>query len=138
MSIERRLVVTEPDLLRLSRLIVSQAAGRNARECEQLENELARADVVAPREVPPDVITMNSRARLVDEDTGEEQELTLVYPRDADLSKNRISVLAPVGAALRGLSVGQSIEWPLPHGSTRRLRVLAISYQPEAAGDYHL
>lgn len=138
MSIERRLVVTEPDLLRLSRLIVSQAAGRNARECEQLENELARADVVAPREVPPDVITMNSRARLVDEDTGEEQELTLVYPRDADLSKNRISVLAPVGAALLGLSVGQSIEWPLPHGGTRRLRVLAISYQPEAAGDYHL
>lgn len=131
-------MVTEPDLLRLSRLIAGQANGRNVRECDELETELSRADVVAPTEIPPDVVTMNSRARFVDEDTGEEMELTLVYPRDADLSRGRVSVLAPVGAALLGLSVGQSIEWPLPRGGTRRLRVSAVVYQPEAAGDYHL
>jgi regulator of nucleoside diphosphate kinase len=138
MSIERHIVVTEPDLLRLSRLIVSQAAGRNGRECDELETELGRADVVAPREIPADVVTMNSRARFVDEDTGEELEMALVYPRDADVARGRISVLAPVGAALLGLAVGQSIAWPLPHGGTRRLRVSAILYQPEAAGDLHL
>jgi regulator of nucleoside diphosphate kinase len=65
---------------------------------------------------------------------GDELEMTLVYPRDADLASGRISVLAPVGAALLGLSVGQSIEWPMPHGGTRRLKVSAILFQPEAAG----
>jgi len=138
MSIERHIVVTEPDLLRLSRLLVSQATGRNGRECDELEAELGRADVVPSREIPANVVTMNSRARFVDQDTGEELELTLVYPRDADLARGRISVLAPVGAALLGLSVGQSIEWPLPRGGARRLKVSAIVYQPEAAGDLHL
>jgi len=138
MTIQRQIVVTEPDLLRLSQLIGSQTSGRNARECDALETELDGADVVSPGEIPSSVVTMNSRARFVDERTGEEMEMTLVYPRDADLARDRISVLAPIGAALLGLSVGQSIEWPMPHGSTRRLKVSAILYQPEAAGDLHL
>lgn len=134
---ERRIVVTEPDLERLGRLIQGQPR-RNARACDALEDELARADVVAPEEISPDVVTMNSRARFVDEDLREELEMTLVYPRDADVAQGRVSVLAPVGAALLGLAVGQAIEWPLPHGGTRRLRVSAVVYQPEAAGDLHL
>ena len=138
MSIERHIVVTESDLLRLSRLIIGQTSGRNARECDALETELGEADVVSPSEIPSDVVTMNSRARFVDERTGEELEMTLVYPRDADLAGGRISVLAPVGAALLGLSVGQSIEWQMPHGGTRRLKVSAILFQPEAAGEFHL
>ena len=134
---ERRIVVTESDLERLSRLLRAQPP-RNAPACDALEDELARADVVAPDEVAADVVTMNSRARFVDEDLGEELEMTLVYPRDADVARGRVSVLAPVGAALLGLAVGQSIAWPLPHGGTRRLRVSAVVYQPEAAGDLHL
>lgn len=133
----RNVVITEADLLRLSRLISSQPK-RNARECDALEDELANADVVAPEEISPDVVTMNSRARFVDEDLSEELEMTLVYPRDANLEQGRISVLAPVGAALLGLAVGQSIEWPLPQGGARRLRVSAVLYQPEAAGHFHL
>jgi len=138
MSNQRPIVVTESDLLRLSRLIVSRTSERNARECEALESELGDADVVLPSEIPPDVVTMNSRARFVDEGTGEELEMTLVYPRDVDVASGWISVLAPVGAALLGLSVGQSIEWPMPHGGTRRLKVSAILFQPEAAGELHL
>lgn len=134
---ERRIVVTEPDLERLSRMVEAQPP-RNAPACEALEAELARAEVVASEEIPPDVVTMNSRARFVDEDLDEELELTLVYPRDADVARGRVSVLAPVGAALLGLSVGQSIAWPLPNGGKRRLRVSAVLYQPEAAGDLHL
>lgn len=134
---ERHIVVTEPDLERLSQLIRAQPR-RNARACDALEEELARADVVAPEEISPDVVTMNSRARFVDEDLHEEVEMTLVYPRDADVARGRVSVLAPVGAALLGLSVGQSVAWPLPHGGTKRLRVSAIAYQPEASGDLHL
>jgi regulator of nucleoside diphosphate kinase len=138
MSSARHIVVTEPDLLRLSRLIIGQASGRNARECEALEDELGRADVVFPSEIPSDVVTMNSRARFVDEDTGEELEMTLVYPREADLASGRISVLAPVGTALLGLSCGQSIDWPMPYGGVRRLKVSAILFQPEAAGELQL
>ena len=134
---ERRIVVTEIDLERLERLIALQK-NREGSACDALDDELARADVVSPEDVSPDVVTMNSRARFVDEDRREELEVTLVYPRDADATRGRVSVLAPVGAALLGLSVGQSIEWPLPRGGTRRMRVSAVVYQPEAAGDHHL
>jgi len=131
---DRHIVVTEADFERLSRLVLAQPR-RNATECGALEEELSRADVVGSDEISPDVVTMNSRARFVDEDVREEFEMTLVYPRDADLAQGRVSVLAPVGAALLGLSVGQAIEWPLPNGGTKRLRVSAVVYQPEAAGD---
>ena len=134
---ERHIVVTETDLERLSRLILAQPK-RDGRACDALEEELQHADVVAPAEISPDVVTMNSRARFVDEDRDEELEVTLVYPRHADLAQGRISVLAPVGAALLGLTVGQSIEWPLPQGGTTRLRVSAVVYQPEAAGNFDL
>ena len=137
MSSERHIVVTETDLERLSRLLRAQPP-RNAPACDALEAELGRADVVTADELSPDVVTMNSRARFIDEDLGEEIEMTLVYPRDADVARGRVSVLAPVGAALLGLSVGQSIRWPLPHGGERRLRVSAVVYQPEASGDLHL
>lgn len=128
MSSERHIVVTESDLLRLSRLVSGATTRRDGRACAALEEELSRADVV----------TMNSRARFVDEASGEEMELTLVYPREADIASRRVSVLAPVGAALLGLAVGQAIEWPLPAGGARRLRVTEVVYQPEAAGDLHL
>jgi regulator of nucleoside diphosphate kinase len=134
---ERRIVVTDVDLERLERL-TALLRRRDGSACAALEEELSRADVVEPRDVSPDVVTMNSRARFVDADLGEEVEITLVYPHDADAAQGRVSVLAPVGAALLGLAVGQSIEWPLPLGGTRRMRVSAVVYQPEAAGDLHL
>jgi regulator of nucleoside diphosphate kinase len=62
---------------------------------------------------------------------------TLVFPEDADIDQNRISVLAPIGTAMLGYSVGDTIEWPVPEG-LRRIQVKEILYQPEAAGDYHL
>ncbi|WP_256645364.1 nucleoside diphosphate kinase regulator [Thermomonas paludicola] len=105
-----------------------------------LRQELARAELVEPQDVPADVITMNSTAkvRVISEDQGEhEYELTLVYPRDADGSGEKVSILAPVGSALLGLRVGSSIDWPMPGGRSARLHVLAIHYQPEAAGSLH-
>lgn len=105
-----------------------------------LRDELARAELAEPGNMPADVITMNSTAtvRVVDADHGEhEYELTLVYPRDADGSGEKVSILAPVGSALLGLRVGSSIDWPMPGGRSARLHVLAIRYQPEAAGELH-
>jgi regulator of nucleoside diphosphate kinase len=84
--------------------------------------------------MPPDTVTMNSLVLCVDETTGAEHQLQLVYPRDADAAQGKVSVLAPVGAALLGLSAGQAIDWPLPGGRSTRLRVLRVIDQPEAHG----
>ncbi|HET8899407.1 MAG TPA: nucleoside diphosphate kinase regulator [Rhodanobacteraceae bacterium] len=102
-----------------------------------LRDELERARVVEPAQLPAGVVSMNSIVRLADVDNGEEMTLTLVYPREAG-KPGTVSIFAPVGSALLGLSVDQQIDWPLPGNRSRRLRVLAVEYQPEAAGDFHL
>ena len=105
-----------------------------------LQDELARAEIAEPAQMPADIITMNSTARVRLEEAGQadhERELTLVYPRDADGSSEKVSILAPIGSALLGLRVGDVIDWPMPGGRSARLHVLAIRYQPEAAGELH-
>ena len=103
---------------------------RGLEEVAALERELTRAEVVAPQDVPPDVITMNSRAELLDLETAERMEFTLVYPADANVEEGKISVLAPLGAAMIGYRVGDEFEWSVPYGE-RRLRVTAVRFQPE-------
>jgi len=110
---------------------------RNFVGADALRSELARAEIVEPDQVPADLVTMNSVARVEDVVTGESHELTLVYPREADGSPGKVSVFAPVGSAMLGLRVGQSIEWQVPAGRKLRLRVTAIAYQPEASGHLH-
>ena len=102
---------------------------------EALEAELDRADVLEPKDMPADVVTMNSTVRFTVENK-EEFCLTLVYPKDVDGQADRISVLAPVGSALLGLSVGDSIAWPMP-GGVVKAKIEEIVYQPERAGEYH-
>jgi regulator of nucleoside diphosphate kinase len=130
---EPRIMVTSTDMERL-RTLIDTTAGDQA---DTLDEELLRAEVVDPTQVPPDVVTMNSRVVYRDEDTGETREVTLSYPKDASLEQGRVSVLAPVGAALLGLSVGQEIEWKQPGGKHKRLRIVSVTYQPQAAGHYH-
>ena len=87
--------------------------------------------------MPNDVITMNSQVRLRDLDSGEEMIYTIVFPHEANIQKNKVSILAPVGVALLGYRLGDVVEWPMPGGKIRRLEIQDILYQPEAAGDYH-
>ena len=132
------LMLSRLDVERIEELLEQpQFRGLNT---DALRGELERAELVEPAKVPADVITMNSIAQVRVEDTelgAQEHELTLVYPRDADGSAHKVSVLAPVGSALLGLRIGDSIDWPMPGGRTARLQVLAIRYQPEAAGELH-
>jgi regulator of nucleoside diphosphate kinase len=88
--------------------------------------------------MPADVVTMRARVTVEDTVNGRRRELVLVYPEEADASASKISVLAPVGVAILGLRVGDTVEWPLPNGRTTHLRIVEIPYQPEAAGDLHL
>ncbi|HEY7872225.1 MAG TPA: nucleoside diphosphate kinase regulator [Rudaea sp.] len=104
---------------------------------KDLEAELARAQIVAPKDVPPTVVTMNSTVRFEVESSHDEFQLTLVYPKDIDASGEKISILAPVGSALLGLSQGDEIEWPKPGGGVLRVRIKEVVYQPERAGEHH-
>jgi regulator of nucleoside diphosphate kinase len=135
----RKICITEADKKRLEELIeVAREFGGRAREdLEALAHEIQRADIVDPKTVRPDVVTMNSRAVLRDVDTGEEMDYVLVFPKDANIDVGAISVLAPVGTAILGYSKGDVIEWPVPAGM-RRIRIEQIVYQPEAAGHFHL
>jgi regulator of nucleoside diphosphate kinase len=115
-------IITRNDLMLL------HALGDRA----HLAEELDKAEVIDSFRIPSNVVTMNSRVLFEDEATGKTTEVTIVLPKDADLLKGNISVLAPVGTALLGLAENQSIVWPFPDGSQRRLRVLEVLYQPEA------
>jgi regulator of nucleoside diphosphate kinase len=124
------LYLTQGDLERLSQLLDKQG-GRYAK----LEEEIARAAVVPREDIPRDVVTMNSRVVFENETTRERREVELVYPREADIAAGKISVLVPVGSALLGLRVGQSIDWQLPNGEKHRYRVIDVPYQPESSGN---
>jgi regulator of nucleoside diphosphate kinase len=103
----------------------------------ELEKELTRANIVEPSEVPPTIVTMNSTVKFSVESSQEEFLLTLVYPKDIDASGEKISILAPVGSALLGLSQGDQIEWPKPGGGLIKVIIKEITYQPERAGELH-
>ena len=107
---------------------------RKTNQLEMLEDELTAAKVVSSKEVPPGVVTMNSVVLFEDVETGQRHEVTLVYPDEGAGALGRVSILAPIGGALLGLSVGSSIEWPVPGGRARRVRVIEVKYQPEAFG----
>ena len=137
---ETSIYITEPDRQRLEKLIEiagGQGVVENEEYLRKLERELDLAETVSPEEVPGDVITMRSKVRLRDLNTGEEMVYTLVFPSEANFDEGKISVLAPVGTAMLGYRVGSRIEWQVPSG-LRRLKVDEILYQPEAAGDYSL
>ena len=130
--------VTSQDKLRLTRLLSAIDTTAEDREhLEDLRHELGRARVVAAAELPPDVVTMNSRARVVDLDDARELEYTIVYPHEADYENGKISILAPLGTALLGYRTGDTVEWQVP-GGRRRLRIDGVLYQPEAEGNYEL
>lgn len=136
---ERTLFITEFDVDRLRALLEGTRLWntKDREYLQHLEEELDRAQVAAPKDVPGDVITMNSRVRVKDLDSGRDLTLTIVFPSDADLEEGKISIVAPIGTALLGYRVGDTVEWRVPAG-VRRLRVEEILYQPEAAGHYHL
>jgi regulator of nucleoside diphosphate kinase len=131
----RIIQITENDLKKLREAMYSAKLDgyRGSPYLQQLAAELERAEVVSPRDMPADVITMNSKVLLTDITTGEALELTLVYPQDSTTDVNDISVLAPIGTAMIGYRVGDVIEWDTPDGKTS-LKVEKILYQPEAAG----
>jgi regulator of nucleoside diphosphate kinase len=122
-------LLTELDHVRLGKLAETHSL-------PELEALLEATDVVASREVAPDVITMYSRFSLVDAHTGRRQELTLCYPRDAAPAAGLVSVLSPVGTGLLGLRAGAEARWQMPGGEQGAARIGEVLFQPEAHGDF--
>lgn len=139
MPADKSIYVTENDMRKLRALVQSSRDSRkiNEKNILILETELNKAKVMKSEEIPSDVITMHSEVQLLDLDTDEETTYRIVYPNQADIDKGYISILAPIGTALLGNSVGDIIEWSVPAG-TAKWKVIKISYQPESAGDYQL
>ncbi len=130
--VANHIIVTNVDLDRLRPLLEHA----NTAAADLLDIELGTATVIDQFHVPEDLVTMNSEVVYEDLDTSARRTVRVVYPTDADSKRGWISVLAPIGSALLGLRVGQETEWDVPSGK-KRVRVVALTYQPESAGDFH-
>jgi regulator of nucleoside diphosphate kinase len=133
----KQIVITRQDLERL-RALISDARlshSESDKHLSALERELNNAMVLDPKNVPPDVVTMNSTIKVKVEGSRRQDELTIVFPSEANIDENRISVLAPLGTALLGYRVGETLEWEVPAG-LRRYKITKILHQPEAAGEW--
>ncbi|AVI62956.1 nucleoside diphosphate kinase regulator [Halomonas sp. M1] len=130
------IIINRIDAERLQRLI-DNAAEKDLMVAELLEEELLRGEVLDPQEIPEDVVSMNSQIRFTDLTRERQMIRTLVYPHSLESVPDGISVMAPIGAALIGLKIGDVIEWPLPNNTEVRLRVDAIFWQPEREQQFH-
>lgn len=118
------LIISQLDYLQLTKLIERH----NTPAAEALDVELSRADIVQDKDTPTDVVAMGSQVTFVDLDSNEEKTISLVYPNEADVTQMKISILSPVGSALIGLRIGGNIDWPVPQGKVRRLKVIAVQH----------
>ena len=121
-----RIAIREKDFQVLSRL-AELATKAMPDVADYLEHELERARIISGRAASARVIGMGSKVEYLDETTGRVHAVTLVYPAESDIEQGRVSVLTPIGAALLGLSQGQSIEWNTRSGEPRQLTVVALS-----------
>ena len=119
------ITIIRGDMEKLIRL-ADAADGRFAQTGDFLAREIDRAQVIEDFERRPGLVAMGSRVTFRDNTTDQTRTITLVYPEEADVAQNRISVLTPIGAALIGLSVSQSIEWQTLEGKSRSLTVTAV------------
>ena len=127
------ITVTAQDVLRLARLVDDLFHIRD-RRVAFLARELDRAAVVDSAEIPGGVVTMRSFVEFRSGESGRRHRAQLVYPAEASVSEDKLSVLTPIGTALLGLSEGQSMPYEAEDGSVRRLSVNRVLFQPEAEG----
>jgi len=132
--------LTDLDAARLERSLIEQLrqSPEPAQGTAELEALLDAAAVVPSATIDPNVVTMNSTVVLEEQPAGRRLIVTLAYPRDSDPERSRVSVLSPVGRALIGARVGDTIRIVVPGNEPRELRVVEMNYQPEANGRFDL
>lgn len=135
----KKIIINKLDYLRIKQFLGNaiQIRSISNSEAEKLLKELEAAEVIDPEKIPSHVVTMNSIVKLTFLNNNTQATFQLVYPDQANLKENRISIFSPVATALIGYSVGDLIEWIVPAGITK-IRIDEILYQPESSGDYNL
>ena len=133
-KVKPQIIVSSQDLHRLESMLEHQS--KLTPTMVHLEDELVRAEVVEPQQVPPNVVSMNAKVLISIAPSTEPKEIHLVYPHDFRGDHGQVNVLAPVGAAILGFAEGQEIEWPQPDGHLMRVKIIKVLYQPEREGDY--
>lgn len=129
--------ITESDKNLLEQMIATiQRNGKKSDELSSLITELNRATVVDSFTLSRNVVTMNSRVSIIDSDTSERLKFTLVFPEDADVAENKISILSPIGSGMLGYKVGDEFEWKVPSG-IRKFTIAKVDHQPEAEARPH-
>ncbi|MCO8042021.1 nucleoside diphosphate kinase regulator [Acinetobacter bohemicus] len=128
------IIISEQDLHRLETMLDNQM--KLSETMMSLEDELARAEVMKPDEIPSNIVTMHARVLLTIAPSTESVEITLVYPHEFKGEKGQLNVVAPVGTAILGLAEGQTIEWPQPDGHMMKVKIEKVLYQPEREGDF--
>lgn len=133
----KNIYLTDIDRERLEDVIrVYKLNALSEKHVLSLEDELTEAHIISYDEMPNSIVTMNTRLKVKNLESGDSMELTLVYPKNADIRENRISILAPLGVALIGEQVGDTVAVRLPSGSQDTYIIEEILYQPEEAGDF--
>ncbi len=134
----KKIYVTETDMQRLKELVRTFTATetRDKKGLMLLQQELERAQIVTSKKVSQQVVTMNSKVKLLNLSDDKEMTIQVVYPWEVNVDEGKISVLSPIGTAILGYKVGDTIEWMVPVGM-RKLRIEEILYQPEASGNYN-
>lgn len=131
---EKTMFITVDDYERLKGLIEvqhdSEIAGR-------LMKELKSARTFPKDKISENIVTMNSRARLREVNSGREIAITVTYPEEADSRQQKVSVFSAIGVALLGCREGDITSWRVP-GGIGRFKVEKVLYQPEAQGHYSL
>ncbi len=129
----KKIYITESDRNRLLELIdrFRNNITKDMGNLMQLEQELKRAEIVEPQKIPKTVVTMNSKVKLLNTVDDSEMVFEVVYPDDADVMQDKVSIFAPLGTAVLGYRVGDEVEWKVPAGM-RKFRIEQLLYQPEA------
>ncbi|AAR34166.1 MAG: nucleoside diphosphate kinase regulator protein [uncultured bacterium] len=130
----RAIYVTEDDLSRLEE-ILDTIPFRDRKDLQKLEDELASAMIVDPKDVPPNVVTMNSRVKLRDLRADKEMTISLVFPNDANIAEGKISILSPIGTAILGFGAGDTLDLAV-RSFAKKIRIEEVLYQPGAAGSH--
>ena len=135
----KKVTLTKNDYTRIYKAITDAKNSKtiNSNEAEKLLSELSKAEIVPSEKIDKDVVTMNSEVKLFFENTQKVQSFKIVYPQDANLKENKISIFSPIATALIGYKIGDEIEWLVPGGMTK-IKIVDLIYQPEAAGDFDL
>ena len=134
---DNQITLTELDYARLSQLTLSERKFQivELRNLSFLRAEINRASKVESNAIAPDYVTMNSKVEVLDLDTKKVMTVQLVYPEEANLKNGKISVLSPMGSALLGYKVGDTISFHVPKG-IKAMNIKSILYQPESQGEY--